>query len=267
MAKKERADELLVKQKIAKNRGFASRLIMAGQVYTSKEELIRTAGERWPVDTIFYLKRKSHPYVSRGGIKLAHALDYFDIDLADQIVLDIGSSTGGFTDVALRAGAKTVYALDVGTNQLDWKLRSHDQVVVMEQTNFRYSVLEDFKAGQPDFACTDVSFISLDLIFPPLQSILKADGSLVALIKPQFEAKPEQVPEGGIITDPKVYSEVLHKVIQSAIDHSFTLIDLCPSPITGGKGNHEFLAHFQLTSDKIMSQSEDLIESVLRNFS
>lgn len=266
MVKKKTAADLLVEQKMAKDKDQALRLIMAGEVYTVEEELIRTAGTLLPISTQLYVKEKSHPYVSRGGVKLAYALSAFDLDLTGEIVLDIGSSTGGFTDVALRGGASKVYALDVGTNQLAWKLRSDERVVVMEQTNFRYAQLADFQKGQPTFACTDVSFISLDLIFPPLQNILMDKGYLVALIKPQFEADADQVPDGGIVTDPAVYCSVLKKVIRSARKNHFYLKDLTLSPIKGGKGNREFLAYFVLCHEEQMSalgDEEQMIEKLL----
>lgn len=259
MAKKIRADELLVRQNMATSTDQAARLIMAGQVYTIQEELIRTAGEQLPCETRLYVKEKEHPYVSRGGIKLAHALTYFDIQLDRAIVLDIGSSTGGFTDVSLRAGAEKVYALDVGTNQLAWKLRNNERVIVMEQTNFRYAKRDDFKSGQPTFACTDVSFISLELIFPPLQDILSEGAQVIALIKPQFEADSEQIPDGGVIKDQQVYRSVLKKVIHSAGVYQFELQDLTISPITGSKGNHEFLAYFKKVVTPLdMKASNDL---------
>ena len=179
---------------------------------------------------------------NRGGLKLEKALNDFDITVQDKIVLDIGSSTGGFTDVALQNGAKLVYALDVGTNQLVWKLRSDDRVKVMENTNFRYSKLNDFKFGQPNFATIDVSFISLGLILPPLASIISMGGHVVALIKPQFEAGRENVGKNGIIKDPSVHKQVLQKVTQLMTQDGFSIKALPYSPIKGGQGNIEFLA-------------------------
>lgn len=243
--KKQRADELLVQQNLAKTKTEALSFILAGKVFTTKEIKILTAGEKLANDTELYIKGQEKKYVSRGGLKLEEAIDYFDIQLQDKIVLDIGASTGGFTDVSLKNGAKLVYALDVGTNQLVWKLRNHKQVVVMEQTNFRYSELEDFKKGRPDFATIDVSFISLELILPPLYSILENKGEVVALIKPQFEAPREDVGAGGIINDSLVYQQVLEKILKFAKEEGFGLIDLTVSPITGTKGNIEFLAYFQ----------------------
>lgn len=183
------------------------------------------------------------PYVSRGGLKLEKALKVFKVDAKNKTMLDIGSSTGGFTDVALQKGAKLSYALDVGTNQLAWKLRQDDRVVVMENTNFRYSKLEDFTKGQPDLATIDVSFISLQLILPTLHEIIQNNGDVIALIKPQFEAGKEKVGKHGIVRDPKVHLEVLNKIISFAAEENYDVVELDFSPITGGKGNIEFLVH------------------------
>lgn len=261
--KKKRADELLIEQGLAKDKSEAMALIMSGKVFTTKEIKIFTAGEKLKNDTELYVKGMDKKYVSRGGLKLEKAIEVFDIDLTDKIVLDIGASTGGFTDVSLKNGAKKVYALDVGTNQLAWELRNHDQVVVMEQTNFRHSVPEDFTQGTPDIATIDVSFISLSLILPPLYPILKTNGEVVALIKPQFEAKREDVGEGGIIQNPAVYKEVLTSVIEMARVESFTLSGLTVSPITGSKGNVEFLAYF-IKDGAETENVAGLIEEVLR---
>lgn len=159
--------------------------------------------------------------------------------------MDIGSSTGGFTDVALQKGAKMSYALDVGTNQLAWKLRQDDRVVVMENTNFRYSKKDDFTSGQPDFATIDVSFISLHLILPNLHSIIKEGGSVVALIKPQFEAGREKVGKHGIVHDPKTHLEVVQDIMAFSASVGYDVCELDFSPITGGQGNIEFLIHLK----------------------
>lgn len=256
--KKERADDLLIEQGWAQDREKAKRFIMSGKAYTSKEEQIFTAGEKWPYDTTVYIKGADQLYVSRGGKKLEKALEVFSIDLNDRIVLDIGASTGGFTDVCLQQGAKRVYALDVGTNQLAWKLRIDDRVEVMEQTNFRHVSAEDFKKGTPQFATIDVSFISLKKIFPTLKTILAQDGEVVALIKPQFEAYKEDVGERGIITDSAVHEYVLKEIIDFLYDQGFEVKDVIPSPIKGGKGNKEFLAHIRLMAKISASKTEHL---------
>ncbi|ANY11211.1 TlyA family RNA methyltransferase [Leuconostoc lactis] len=239
---KERVDVLLVQQGLFSSREQAKRAVMAGQILGENEERLDKAGEKIPVTTALHFKGERLKYVSRGGLKLEKALNDFDITVQDKVVLDIGSSTGGFTDVALQNGAKLVYALDVGTNQLAWKLRSDDRVKVMENTNFRYSQLQDFKFGQPEFATIDVSFISLGLILPPLANILQMGGHVVALIKPQFEAGRENVGKNGIIKDPKVHQQVLQKVTQMMVNDGFSVTELTYSPIKGGQGNIEFLA-------------------------
>ena len=238
---KERADILVVRQGLADSREKAKRFIMAGQIYTEKSLRVDKPGEKLPVTTQLTLKGEDVPYVSRGGFKLVKAMESFDIDFTEKRVLDIGSSTGGFTDVALQNGASMSYALDVGTNQLDWKLRSDDRVVVMEQTNFRYSKPEDFVAGQPDIATIDVSFISLDLILPPLRPILQSNGQVAALVKPQFEAGKDKVGKKGIVRDKKVHRDVIGHTMQTAIGLGYDVSGLTYSPITGGTGNIEFL--------------------------
>lgn len=239
---KERVDILLVQQGLFSSREQAKRAVMAGEILGENEERLDKAGEKIPVTTALHFKGDRLKYVSRGGLKLEKALNDFDITVQDQVVLDIGSSTGGFTDVTLQNGAKLVYALDVGTNQLAWKLRSDARVKVMENTNFRYSQLKDFKFGQPEFATIDVSFISLGLILPPLADILAIGGHVVALIKPQFEAGRENVGKNGIIKDPKVHQQVLQKVTQMMVNDGFSVTELTYSPIKGGQGNIEFLA-------------------------
>ncbi|MFD1465554.1 TlyA family RNA methyltransferase [Lapidilactobacillus mulanensis] len=247
--KKERVDILLVQQGLFTSREQAKRAVMAGQVVGKNEERLDKPGEKIDPEITLRVKGQTNPYVSRGGFKLAKALDSFQIDLKDLLLLDIGASTGGFTDVALKNGAKMVYALDVGYNQLAWKLREDERVKVMERVNFRYSKPEDFDLGMPDFAVTDVSFISLELILPPLTKILKPNGGLVALIKPQFEAGRESVGKHGIVRDRKVHEAVLNKILTFAEKTGFKVCGLDFSPITGGSGNIEFLAYFKLTAD------------------
>lgn len=260
--KKKRADELLIEQNLVKDKEEAVSFILAGKVFTTDEIKILTAGEKLKADTELYIKGQEKRYVSRGGFKLEEALNYFNISLQEKIVLDIGASTGGFTDVSLQKGAKSVYALDVGTNQLAWKLRNDERVIVMEQTNFRHSIPEDFTKGTPEFASIDVSFISLELILPPLYSILKDKGEVIALIKPQFEADRADIGEGGIVTDVAVYRKVIEKVIHFAAGISFSLQGLTISPITGSKGNIEFLAYF-IKDGEQLENSDQLIEEVL----
>lgn len=242
---KERIDVLLVQQGLFDTREKAKRAVMAGEILGANEERLDKPGMKIPVTTELHLKGKPMPYVSRGGLKLEKALHSFNIDVTDRTVLDIGSSTGGFTDVMLQNGAQLSYALDVGSNQLVWKLRQDPRVVVMEHTNFRYSKPDDFTHGQPSFASIDVSFISLHLILPPLHAILADGGEVVALIKPQFEAGRENVGKHGIVRDHAVHEAVLTDIVDFAQDAGYNVLGLDYSPIKGGEGNIEFLVHLQ----------------------
>ncbi|SOB42210.1 putative 2'-O-ribose RNA methyltransferase [Weissella viridescens] len=246
VVEKERVDVLAVQQGLFTSREQAKRAIMAGEILGENEQRMDKAGEKIPVTVDLHLKGAPMPYVSRGGFKLEKAIEVFNLDFTDKIVLDIGSSTGGFTDVALQNGAKKVYALDVGTNQLVWKLRSDERVVVMENTNFRYATLPDFTEGQPEVATIDVSFISLNLILPPLSQILKMGGSVATLIKPQFEAGREAVGKHGIVKDAQTHLNVINQVADYAQENGFSLTGLDYSPIKGGSGNIEFLVHLVL---------------------
>lgn len=240
---KERVDVLAYKQGLFDTREQAKRGVMAGLVVAViNGERFDKPGEKIDEATELKLKGEKLKYVSRGGLKLEKALNQFGLSVEGKIAIDIGASTGGFTDVMLQNGASQVFSVDVGTNQLAWKLRSDDRVKVMENTNFRYSQLQDFKFGQPEFATIDVSFISLGLILPPLANILQMGGHVVALIKPQFEAGRENVGKNGIIKDPKVHQQVLQKVTQMMVNDGFSVTELTYSPIKGGQGNIEFLA-------------------------
>lgn len=241
--KKERVDVLLVEQGLIETREKAKRAIMAGIVYAN-EDRIDKPGEKIEVDTPLQIKGKVMPYVSRGGYKLEKALQTFDLSVQDKKMIDIGSSTGGFTDCALQNGAKLSYAVDVGYNQLAWKIRQDERVVVMERTNFRYVTPADLTEGMPEFASIDVSFISLELILPVLKTLLVLNSDVVALIKPQFEAGREQVGKKGIVRDKKVHEQVIHKILDFAMKEGYDVKGLTFSPITGGDGNIEFLGHF-----------------------
>ncbi|CZQ87422.1 s-adenosyl-l-methionine-dependent methyltransferase [Trichococcus palustris] len=245
---KERLDLLAVQQGLTDSREKAKRLIMAGQIYDQNNQRYDKPGEKIPTDKILHIKGETLKYVSRGGLKLEKAIALFNVDPKDKIFLDIGSSTGGFTDVALQNGAKLCYALDVGYNQLDWKLRQDERVVVMERVNFRYSKLEDFTEGRPQMASIDVSFISLKLILPVLKEIIEVGGDVVALIKPQFEAGRGKIGKKGIVRNPEVHNEVLKDILEFASLAGFDVLNLSFSPITGGTGNIEFLVHLQANS-------------------
>lgn len=256
--KKERLDVLLVERGLAETREKAKRAVMAGLVFSNESRLDKP-GEKVSADIPLTIKGKVMPYVSRGGLKLEKALKVFDLEIEDKILLDIGSSTGGFTDCALQNGAKMSYALDVGYNQLAWKLRQDERVVVMERTNFRYVTPADLSAGMPDFASIDVSFISLKLILPVLKTLLVPGSDTVALVKPQFEAGREQVGKKGIVRDPKIHEAVLDKIIQFALGLSYDVKDVSYSPITGGDGNIEFLLHLYWSGSK--EEGENLLKA------
>ncbi|WP_276351917.1 TlyA family RNA methyltransferase [Cohnella caldifontis] len=245
-AAKERLDVLLVERGYFESREKAKAAIMAGLVWQGTERLDK-AGTKVPRDADLAVKGAPHPYVSRGGLKLEKAIRTFGIDLAGAVMLDIGASTGGFTDCALQHGASYVYAIDVGYNQLDWSLRQHAQVNVMERTNFRHLTPDQLKGPVPNFASIDVSFISLRLILPALAGVLAVGSRTVALIKPQFEAGREQVGKSGVVRDPKVHASVLREILGFADGMGFALQGLTFSPITGGEGNIEFLAYWKRT--------------------
>lgn len=252
--KKERLDVLLVERGLAETREKAKRTIMAGLVYSNENRLDKP-GEKVNSDIPLTVKGNVLPYVSRGGLKLEKALKVFNLDVKGKILLDIGSSTGGFTDCALQNGADMSYALDVGYNQLAWKLRQDERVEVMERTNFRYVKPEDLTRGLPSFASIDVSFISLRLILPVLKTLLIPGSDVVALVKPQFEAGREQVGKKGIVRDRKVHEEVIERIIAFSIQQGYDVLDLSYSPITGGDGNIEFLLHLQW-NDKMEEHGE-----------
>lgn len=255
--KKERIDQLLVQNKFFESREQAKRAIMAGLVLVNQETILKP-GTKVDVNAQIQVKKPLHPYVSRGGLKLEKALQLFPIDLQGKVVIDIGASTGGFTDCALQNGAKRVYAVDVGYGQLAWKLRTDPRVVVMERTNFRYMEPERLTEGAPQVATIDVSFISLAHIFPNLSNILQDKGIVIALIKPQFEAGRQQVGKKGIVKDPAIHRQVLVRVIKLAESNSFYLKGLTYSPILGSAGNIEFLAYFVYQKER-----EDILENPL----
>lgn len=266
---KERVDVLAYKQGLFDTREQAKRGVMAGLVVSVLNgERFDKPGEKIDEATELKLKGEKLKYVSRGGLKLEKALQVFDLSVAGKTTLDIGASTGGFTDVMLQNGASLVYAVDVGTNQLAWKLRNDERVVSMEQFNFRYATADDFEQ-EPSFASIDVSFISLSLILPALHGILADSGQVVALIKPQFEAGREQIGKNGIVKDKAVHRMVLDKVTAFAVAAGFSVKGLDFSPIQGGHGNVEFLAYLEKENpaqDLVAAQISQLVEDAHKEF-
>lgn len=238
--KRDRADILVFKQGLTDSREKAKRLIMAGQVYV-EEVKVQKPGESFYLDTVFNIRGEGVKYVSRGGYKLEKAIDFFNLNLKDKVCADFGASTGGFTDCMLQNGANKVYALDVGYNQLDYKIRSDSKVETYERTNIRH-LPEDFFSTELDFISIDVSFISLELILPKAFENIKDNGQIVALIKPQFEADREDVGKGGIIKDSKIHIKVISKIFDFVNNSNFNLTGLTYSPIKGTNGNIEYLA-------------------------
>ena len=245
MIRKHRLDTLLVERGLAASRERARALILAGEVRVDGHPATK-AGMPVTDDAEITLATADHPYVGRGGIKLAYALDTFAIDVTGRLALDIGASTGGFTDVLLQRGAARVVALDVGHNQLDWKLRSDPRVVVMERVNARTLTAADLPQDTRAFGIVtiDVSFISLRHILPVVPPLLLPAGDVVALVKPQFESRREEVGKGGIIRDERVRARVLDEVTAAADTLGLTRRGLVESPITGAEGNREYLAWF-----------------------
>lgn len=238
---KERLDVLLVKKGLAPSREKAKTMIMEGNVFVNNQREDK-AGTNIPEDAVIEIKGNTLKYVSRGGLKLEKAMTHFGISLEDKICMDIGASTGGFTDCMLQNGAKKVYAVDVGYGQFAWKLRTDERVVCMEKTNIRYVTPEDI-ADVLDFASVDVSFISLAKVLPAAKELLRDEGEMVCLIKPQFEAGREKVGKKGVVRDPAVHREVIDKVITDARELGFSILHLEYSPIKGPEGNIEYLVH------------------------
>lgn len=238
---KERADVLLVEKGLIDSREKAKILIMEGKVFIGTER-VEKPGMQLKDDVKIYIKGLEDTFVSRGGHKLEKMIDDYDIDLDDSVCVDIGASTGGFTHCMLKHGAKKVYAIDVGYNQLDYKLRMDDRVVSLERTNIRYFDT-DLISEEVDFVSIDVSFISLELVLPVAKEICGEKGKIVALIKPQFEAGKGKIGKGGIVRDKKVHIEVIEKIIELAKELELNIIAITNSPIKGTSGNIEFLIY------------------------
>lgn len=255
---KKRADVILFEKGLVESREKGKRLIMEGSVYVG-DQRVDKPGEYYRDDVDIKVRSNPLKYVSRGGLKLERAMEAFDLDLKELVCMDMGASTGGFTDCMLQSGASKVYAVDVGYGQLDWKLRSDSRVVVMERTNIRYMETDKI-TEEIDFISIDVSFISLRLILPMAYKLLSQNGSLVALVKPQFEAGREKVGKKGIVRERETHKEVVQNVISFSQDIGFYPHGLDYSPITGTTGNIEFLL---LLKKEETSLDEDIIDQVI----
>ena len=243
MKNKERLDVLLVSRGLCETRSKAQAVIMSGEVYVEGQKADK-AGAEFPVEAQIEVRGHACPYVSRGGLKLEKAMQKFPITLSGKVCMDVGSSTGGFTDCMLQNGATKVYAIDVGHGQLAWKLRNDERVVCMEKTNIRYVVPEDIDELAA-FSSIDVSFISLTKVLLPVKNLLTEDGQVVCLIKPQFEAGREEVGKKGVVRDPKVHLEVLESFLAFVPGAGYTVMGLDYSPIKGPEGNIEYLGYLR----------------------
>lgn len=238
---KERLDVLLVNRGLAASREKAKAIIMSGSVYVDGQKEDK-AGQTFPEDANIEVRGSTLKYVSRGGLKLEKAMECFDVSLSGKICMDVGSSTGGFTDCMLQNGAVKVYAVDVGHGQLDWKLRNDPRVICMEKTNIRYVKPDDIE-DRIQFSSIDVSFISLTKVLGPVKELLTDDGEIVCLIKPQFEAGREKVGKHGVVRDASVHKEVIDMVMNYAVSINFEVMNLEFSPVKGPEGNIEYLLH------------------------
>ena len=261
-SKKERLDVLLVDKGICTSRERAKTNIMAGLIFVDGQRVDK-AGEKVSVDADIVFKGEELKYVSRGGLKLEKAMNTFGIDLTNKVCMDIGASTGGFTDCMLQNHASKVFSVDVGYGQFAWKLRTDERVVCMERTNIRYVTPEDI--GVPlDFASIDVSFISLKTIMPAVKNLLGDKGEVVALIKPQFEAGREKVGKKGVVRDIEVHLEVVNKIVTFLIENEFNILGLSFSPIKGPEGNREYLVYFTKDKEKEGSFEMNQIDEVVK---
>lgn len=259
---KERLDVLLVKRGLAVSREKAKAVIMAGNVYVENQKEDK-AGTMFQDTVNIEVRGSTLKYVSRGGLKLEKAMTHFGVTLKDKICMDVGSSTGGFTDCMLQNGAVKVFAIDVGHGQLDWKLRNDERVVCMEKTNIRYVVPEDLGEAA-DFSSIDVSFISLTKVLLPVYHLLKEDGEVVCLIKPQFEAGREKVGKKGVVRDPEVHKEVIEKVISYGQSIGYAALHLEYSPIKGPEGNIEYLLHLKKKVDGLPQDATLDVEETVK---
>ena len=258
---KKRLDMLMMERALAPSREKAKAYIMAGEVYVDGEKEEK-AGTMFPETVKIEVRGKVLPYVSRGGLKLEKAMNNFDVSLEGKVCMDVGASTGGFTDCMLQNGAVKVYSIDVGYGQLDWKLRNDERVVCMEKTNIRYVTPEDIQEPA-DFSSIDVSFISLTKVLGPVRNLLTEEGEIVCLIKPQFEAGREKVGKKGVVRDIEVHLEVVNKIVNFLIENDFNVLGLSFSPIKGPEGNREYLVYFTKDKEKEgtfeLSQIDDVV--------
>ena len=253
---KERLDVLLVQRGLAPSREKAKAMIMEGNVFVANNREDK-AGTMFDETVEIEIKGNTLKYVSRGGLKLEKAMTHFGISLDEKVCMDIGASTGGFTDCMLQNGAKKVYAVDVGYGQFAWKLRQDERVVCMEKTNIRYVTLEQID-DILDFASVDVSFISLTKVLGPARALLADNGEMVCLIKPQFEAGREKVGKKGVVREKSVHEEVIEKVIEFALETGFEVINLEYSPIKGPEGNIEYLVYLRKCEEGKIEKSVDI---------
>ena len=252
--KKERLDVLLVKRGLAESREKAKAIIMTGNVFV-KEQREDKAGSTFDEDVVIEVKGAPMKYVSRGGYKLEKAMELWQVPLEDKVCMDVGSSTGGFTDCMLQNGAHKVYAIDVGTNQLAWKLRQDERVVSMEKTNIRYVTHENVP-DEIGFSSIDVAFISLTKVLVPVRNLLESHGQVVCLIKPQFEAGKDKVGKKGVVRDKKVHLEVVRNIITYAVAIGCDVIGLSFSPIKGPEGNIEYLLYIEKNTEMTDTECE-----------
>lgn len=260
---KERLDVLVVKQGLAESREKAKAMIMSGDIFINGQREDK-AGSMFLEDVVVELRGKPMKYVSRGGLKLEKALLEFDLSLENKICMDIGASTGGFTDCMLQNGAIKVYAVDVGYGQFAWKLRQDERVVCMEKTNIRYVTIDQI--GEPlDFASVDVSFISLTKVLPAANLLMNEGGELICLIKPQFEAGRDKVGKKGVVREPETHLEVIQKIIDFSIENGFSVRNLSFSPIKGPEGNIEYLIHLKKETVATINEGVDAQDIVQKS--
>lgn len=264
---KKRADVILFEKGLVESREKGKRVIMEGSVFVGTERVDKP-GQKLNEDIDIRIKENPNIYVSRGGLKLEKSIDYFDLNLEGKVSMDIGASTGGFTDCMLRNGAKKVFAIDVGYGQLDWRLRNDNRVVVMERTNIRYVEKEEI-GEEVDFVSIDVSFISLKLVLPVAKKLLKENGEIVALIKPQFEAGRENVGKKGLVRDKRIHFQVINEIVDFSMENNLSPHGLTYSPITGATGNIEFLIYLKNNLNISINENEimETIEEAHKNLS